>query len=69
MFGGIRLPKFVQNKYEMTILIILQASERVFQNLKIAQNSKKGDIFSKFSEISKNVCEAGGVVGYNPLGF
>ena len=45
---------------------MLQASNRVNFNLKF---DKQLNLFSNLSKISKNICEAGGCVQLNPLGF
>ncbi|XP_071566375.1 very long-chain specific acyl-CoA dehydrogenase, mitochondrial-like [Temnothorax nylanderi] len=46
-----------------------EASNRAAYNLQQVSSSKQLDIFSKLSKISKNVCEVGGCVQSNPLGF
>lgn len=48
---------------------LLQASNRVASNLQQVNSSKQLNIFSKLSKISKNVCDVGGCVQSNPLGF
>ncbi|XP_017776154.1 PREDICTED: very long-chain specific acyl-CoA dehydrogenase, mitochondrial [Nicrophorus vespilloides] len=47
----------------------LEASERVTQNLKTISSGKNLDNFTKLSTIAKTVCENGGTVQLNPLGF
>lgn len=49
--------------------LLLQASDRIARNLQQVNSSKQLDIFSKISKISKNVCDVGGCVQSNPLGF
>lgn len=48
---------------------MFQASQRVAANLKVISNGKNLDNFSKMSTISKNVCDAQGVIQNNPLNF
>lgn len=47
-------------------IILLQATNRVNNNLKF---DKKLNIFNNLSKISKNMCDVGGCVQLNPLGF
>ncbi|XP_071645789.1 very long-chain specific acyl-CoA dehydrogenase, mitochondrial [Temnothorax longispinosus] len=53
----------------MTQTWCAEASNRAAYNLQQVSSSKQLDIFSKLSKISKNVCEVGGCVQSNPLGF
>ncbi|KAL6255144.1 hypothetical protein P5V15_013477 [Pogonomyrmex californicus] len=53
----------------MTQTWCMEASSRVAYNLKLVNSSKQLDIFSKLSKISRNVCDVGGCVQLNPLGF
>ncbi|KZC13622.1 Very long-chain specific acyl-CoA dehydrogenase, mitochondrial [Dufourea novaeangliae] len=46
-----------------------EASNRVNQNLSAISSSKQLDVFNKLSKISKNMCDHGGCVQLNPLGF
>ncbi|KAL7300773.1 hypothetical protein TKK_0006750 [Trichogramma kaykai] len=46
-----------------------EASSRVAYNLKIVGASKNLDVFKKLSLISNEICDVGGIVHKNPLGF
>ncbi|KAL0116630.1 hypothetical protein PUN28_009934 [Cardiocondyla obscurior] len=46
-----------------------EASSRAAHNLQQVNSTKHLDIFSNLSKISKNVCDVGGCVQSNPLGF
>lgn len=46
-----------------------EVSNRAAYNLQQVSSSKQLDVFSKLSKISKNVCDVGGCVQLNPLGF
>ncbi|XP_011166483.1 very long-chain specific acyl-CoA dehydrogenase, mitochondrial [Solenopsis invicta] len=46
-----------------------EASNRAASNLQQVNCNKQLNIFNNFSKISKNVCDAGGCVQVNPLGF
>ncbi|XP_058805897.1 very long-chain specific acyl-CoA dehydrogenase, mitochondrial-like [Phymastichus coffea] len=46
-----------------------EASSRVAFNLKTVKDAKSLEIFSKLSKISKNVCDAKGVLQKTPLGY
>ncbi|XP_058798287.1 very long-chain specific acyl-CoA dehydrogenase, mitochondrial-like [Phymastichus coffea] len=58
-------------KHEMLMAEVWcsEASSRVAYNLKTVGASKNLAVFSNLSKISRNVCDAGGVVQVNPLGF
>ncbi|KMQ95777.1 very long-chain specific acyl- mitochondrial [Lasius niger] len=47
----------------------MEASSRIAYNLQQVNSGKQLDIFSKLSKISRNVCDVGGCVQLNPLGF
>jgi len=49
--------------------ILLQASERVAQNLGSLRSNRTLENFSNLSTIAKNVCDNGGLVHINPLNF
>jgi len=49
--------------------LLLQASNRATNNLQQISSAKQLDIFSNLSKISKNVCDVGGCVQLNPMGF
>ncbi|XP_012252201.1 very long-chain specific acyl-CoA dehydrogenase, mitochondrial [Athalia rosae] len=51
----------------MTQAWCFEASARVADNLRIANSTKHLDLFSKFGQISRNICESGGIVQTNPL--
>lgn len=46
-----------------------EASSRVAYNLKVIGSKKYLDLFDNFGKISRNMCNAGGCVNSNPLGF
>ena len=46
-----------------------EAASRIDQNLKSVSSGKQLEIFSNLSKISRNMCDAGGYVQLNPLGF
>ncbi|KAF7408451.1 hypothetical protein HZH66_002988 [Vespula vulgaris] len=46
-----------------------EASSRATYNLKVVNSKKHLDLFDNFSKISRNVCDGGGCVQLNPLGF
>ncbi|XP_011505547.1 PREDICTED: very long-chain specific acyl-CoA dehydrogenase, mitochondrial [Ceratosolen solmsi marchali] len=46
-----------------------EASSRVAENLKAVGTTKNLDVYTKLSKISRNICDVGGVVQKNPLGF
>ncbi|XP_014606877.1 PREDICTED: very long-chain specific acyl-CoA dehydrogenase, mitochondrial [Polistes canadensis] len=46
-----------------------EASSRAAYNLKVANSKKHLDLFDNFNKISKNMCDGGGCVHLNPLGF
>jgi hypothetical protein len=48
---------------------LLQASERVAENLGAVRSSQALENFTNLSAIAKNVCENGGLVHINPLNF
>lgn len=50
-------------------IIILQASSRAAYNLKVVNSKKHLDLFDNFNKISRNICDGGGCVQLNPLGF
>ncbi|XP_033334311.2 acyl-CoA dehydrogenase very long chain [Megalopta genalis] len=58
-------------EYEITMAQTwcAEASERVKQNLTTISSGKQLDVFTKLSKISRNVCDHGGCVQSNPLGF
>jgi len=53
----------------MVSSILLQASERVAQNLESLRSNQTLENFSNLSTIAKNVCDNGGLVHVNPLNF
>lgn len=46
-----------------------EASSRAAYNIKVLNSKKYLDLFDNFGKISRNVCNAGGCVQSNPLGF
>ena len=46
-----------------------EAASRVAYNLKVVGASKNLLVFEKLSKISRNICDVGGLVHKNPLGF
>lgn len=46
-----------------------EASSRVAYNLKVTGESKNLDVFKNLGKISRNICDAGGIVQKTPLGF
>ncbi|KAJ8671537.1 hypothetical protein QAD02_002796 [Eretmocerus hayati] len=53
----------------MTQVWCAEASNRVDQNLNAVQERKTLDVYSKLSQISRNVCDAKGIVQTSPLDF
>lgn len=53
----------------MTETWCMEASSRIAYNLQQVNTGKHLDIFSKLNKISRNVCDVGGCVQFNPLGF
>ncbi|KAL6420265.1 hypothetical protein ACFW04_014866 [Cataglyphis niger] len=47
----------------------MEASSRIAYNLQQVNSDKHLNIFNKLSKISRNVCDVGGCVQLNPLGF
>ncbi|KAG5325276.1 ACADV protein, partial [Pseudoatta argentina] len=47
----------------------MEASNRAANNLQQVSSAKQLDIFSNLSKISKNVCDVGGCIQLNPMGF
>ncbi|XP_012539464.1 very long-chain specific acyl-CoA dehydrogenase, mitochondrial [Monomorium pharaonis] len=47
----------------------MEVSDRAAYNLRQVSSSKQLDIFKNLSKISRNMCDAGGSVQSNPLGF
>lgn len=60
-----KLPS-VEHEFLMAETWCFEASSRVNFNLKF---DKQLNLFSNLSKISKNICEAGGCIQLNPLGF
>lgn len=58
-----------QHEVLMAQVWCAEASSRVAYNLKITGASKNLEVFKNLSKISRNICEAGGIVHKNPLGF
>ncbi|XP_076657414.1 acyl-CoA dehydrogenase very long chain [Halictus rubicundus] len=53
----------------MALTWCTEASDRVKQNLNVISSGKQLDMFNKLNKISRNVCDHGGCVQLNPLGF
>jgi len=53
----------------MVSSVLLQASERVAQNLGSLRSNQTLENFSNLRAIAKNVCDNGGLVHVNPLNF
>lgn len=51
------------------MFLFLQASQRISQNLGTLSSTGHKDTFGKLSAIAKRVCENGGFVQNNPVGY
>lgn len=58
-----------EHELNMAQVWCTEASNRVEYNLKSVTSGKQLDVFSRLSRISRNMCDVGGCVQTNPLGF
>ncbi|CAK9806898.1 Very long-chain specific acyl-CoA dehydrogenase, mitochondrial [Anthophora plagiata] len=59
----------MEHELLMTQTWCSEATSRVSYNLKSVSSDKNLNVFSNLSKISRNVCDVGGCVQLNPLGF